>query len=191
MPTISPLRVLLVARHLDAGGVTSHLLTLARALQERGVEVAIASRGAIEEHAPTPNRLEANGIRHFEVPFPVQGRGWCSLPDAVRTQRVLLNVVEQFGPLLLHAHHRAVSPYARFIERRFGFPFIVTLHAVGIPAGWLHRQWSFWGSRTICPSQIVADFLRDAFDVSSERIRVVPHGVDASYFRLPSEEERH
>ena len=64
-------RVLFLAMQLDGGGVTTHMMTLAQGLLARGIEVAIASRGALGEHNLGPAWFEAQGIKFFQVPFPV------------------------------------------------------------------------------------------------------------------------
>ena len=188
-------RVLLLAPLLNGGGVTTHLRTLARGLQEAGADVAIGTRGQVHDHALGPEAFRAQGVPCHLIPFPVPlalSGSRVALPrDALRTSRALVRLVRVFEPDVLHLHGRSLGVYARLVQAACRVPFVSTLHSLQLPAGPLYRLVSFWGARTICVSEEAAGFLRTAFGVPERQIRVIPHGVDTAHFRPPAPAERH
>lgn len=188
-----PRRVLFLARHLGLGGATTHLRTLALGLQAAGVEVQIASRPveiAADAVGLGPDWFTAAGLVHHPLPLPTP-RSLRSLPaDAARTGPALAAVVRRFRPDLLHVHWRSASLYARWVQARFGIPFVTTLHSQQIPSAPWHRALSFWGAGVICVSREAEAFLRRRFTRLPPLITTIPHGVDPTHFRPPEPAER-
>lgn len=103
-------RVLLVARILDSGGVTTHMFTLAKGLMSIGWEVAIDSGGQVGEHSSSPEWFESNGIKHFYIPFPEPSLSFKNIVRVVKAYFDISSVVNKFSPNLIHVHWRATSP---------------------------------------------------------------------------------
>ena len=185
-----PRRVLFLTRVLDSGGVTTHLMTLARGLRARGCEVALASAGAVGAHAHGSAWFEAEGVRTFTVPFLAPSLRGANLAGGLRAFARFDRACAQFRPDLMHVHFRATSPYAEVEHLRRGIPFVSTLHLEGVPAGALYRAGSFWGARAIAISTETREHLQQHFHVPPERLRLVPNGVDACHFHPPSAHER-
>lgn len=183
-------RVLFLAMALDGGGVTTHMMTLAQGLMAQGVEVAIASRGAHGEHHLGPAWFEAEGIKFFRVPFPVPVAPLNIPFDALKTTKVLSDVVSEFRPDLLHLHNRSASPYARWIEHKRGIPFVATHHSLSLSSNPFYRHFTFWGDSVLCVSQESARYLMQRFGVNEERITIIPHGIDVQHFRAATAPER-
>lgn len=181
--------VIFLAKHLDSGGVTTHMMTLAKGLQERGWKVSLVSAGAVGNHHHTPEWFETEGIRHYHFEFvkddPVHTLAWYPI-SLLRFRRI----IDAERPNLLHVHWRSTSLYAKFIELTRGIPFVSTLHSNNIPAGFFFRTVSFWGERAIAISSETREYLKSAFGVSASKIVTIFHGVDTTRFRVPDLEER-
>ncbi|ARA93332.1 hypothetical protein AWN76_009265 [Rhodothermaceae bacterium RA] len=120
-------------------------------------------------------------------PSAADPRSLRSLPaDAARTGPALAAVVRRFRPDLLHVHWRSASLYARWVQARFGIPFVTTLHSQQIPSAPWHRALSFWGAGVICVSREAEAFLRRRFTRLPPLITTIPHGVDPTHFRPPN-----
>lgn len=184
------MRILFLAQYLDSGGVTTHMMTLAKGLMPRGHEVALASHGQLQNHSHGPSWFEANGIKHYFVPFPGIRLGVRNIGCALNSLLATLSAAREFRPDLLHVHFRSTSPYAQAIRLRYGIPFVTTLHLDQIPSSTVFRMLSFWGERAIAISRETRDYLEHEFGVPSNKIRVIYNGVDEQYFRPPTERER-
>lgn len=183
-PSAKP-RVLFLAKYLDSGGVTTHMMTLAQELKERGWEVALASAGTHGEHALGPEWFESHGIKHFSLAYG--SRNPLTLfVQALKT----LRIANDFTPDLLHVHWRVTSGFAKLVQLTSRIPFVSTLHLLGIGEGRFHRLFSYWGQRSIAISSECRDYLHDSFHIAPNRIDLIFNGADARHFRLPTSDER-
>ncbi|BAZ12831.1 glycosyl transferase, group 1 family protein [Calothrix sp. NIES-4071] len=182
-------RVLLVARILDSGGVTTHMFSLAKGLMSIGWEVAIASRGQVGEHSYSPEWFESNGIKHFYIPFPEPSLSFKNIVRVVKAYFDISSVVNTFSPNLIHVHWRATSPYVHLVTLLHKIPYVTSLHLQGIPANFIYKLASFWGNRAIVVSAETSDYLVQKFQIPRSSIRVVHLGVDESYFYPPTQEQ--
>jgi len=185
MNKASPKRVLFLAKYLDSGGVTTHMMTLALGLREAGWEVGIISAGTQGNHELGPHWFASAGIAHFVVPYDSRNP-LTLIRNAART----LRIVREFQPGILHVHWRITSTYAKVVESVLGIPFVSTLHLLGIGESRFHRLFSYWGKRAIAISSECRTYLEDAFRLSPDTIDLIFNGADASYFHLPHPEER-
>ena len=82
---------------------------------------------------------------------------------------------------------------------RYQVPMISTSHLEPIdqdPPSFLRIQLSrlisdLWGDRLIAISREIHQFFKESLQVNSTRIKLVYHGVDSTYFRPSSEDERY
>jgi len=183
-------KVLFLAKHLDSGGVTTHMMALGRGLQERGWEIAIASGGIYGRHDHGPDWFESNGIPHFSVPFPGMGAPVRNVLRAASSLVRSLSVFRRFRPDIVHVHWRVASTHARLAKSLWKIPFVVTLNQHPIPSGPIMRRLSQWGDLTIAVSREAADHLIRGFGVPPDRIRVIHNCVDDKTFRPPTAGDR-
>jgi glycosyltransferase involved in cell wall biosynthesis len=100
--------------------------------------------------------------------------------------RRLEKLIRKEGVDLVHARSRAPAWSAYYAARRCGVPFVTTCH--GVYSGsryWLKRHYNAVmakGDRVIAISDFVAEHLRERYGVKSDRLRVVPRGVDIRQF---------
>jgi len=178
-------RVLFLAKYLDSGGVTTHMMTLAQGLTEQGWDVGVVSAGTFGQHSLGPEWFEAHGIRHFRLDY--DSRNPLTLfAQAFKT----LRVVREFKPGLLHVHWRITSAFAQLVQMALRIPFVSTIHLLGIGEGRFHQLFSYWGQRTIAISSECRDYLEHSFHLAPQNIDLIFNGADAHHFRIPSTGER-
>ncbi|MBI3323702.1 MAG: glycosyltransferase family 4 protein [Candidatus Omnitrophica bacterium] len=167
------MRILQLTSHLNAGGITTTVLTLAERLKQRGHAVMVGSGGGAHE----PD-LRTLGVAHWRLPLhtsaeyslPVAWAGW-QLARRLRSEPVDL----------VHAHTRVAQVVAHGLWTSRRIPYVTTWHGFYRPR--LSRRWSpCTGLLTIAISPPVAYHLKKEFRVPHERIRVIPHGVDVSRY---------
>jgi len=179
-------RVLFLAKYLDSGGVTTHMMTLAQGLAKQGWDVGVVSAGTFGQHARGPEWFQAHGIKHFSVGY--DSRNPLTLfAQAFKTFRV----VREFEPDILHVHWRITSAFAQLVQMAFRIPFVSTIHLLGIGEGPFHQLFSYWGQRTIAISSECRDYLEHSFHLAPQKIDLIFNGADAKHFRIPSTGERH
>jgi L-malate glycosyltransferase len=178
-------RVLFLAKYLDSGGVTTHMMTLAQALTKQGWDVGVISGGTFGQHALGPEWFESQGVQHFRLAYDTRNP-LTLFAQALKTLRVVL----QFKPDLLHVHWRITSAFAQLVQKVLRIPFVSTIHLLGIGEGRFHQLFSYWGQRTIAISSECRDYLESSFHLAPGNIDLIFNGADAHYFRIPSAGER-
>jgi len=178
-------RVLFLAKYLDSGGVTTHMMTLALGLREVGWQVGIISAGTQGNHELGPQWFASAGITHFVIPYDSRNP-LTLLKNAART----LRIAREFQPGILHVHWRITSAYAKVVESVLGVPFVSTLHLLGIGESRFHRLFSYWGKRAIAISSECRTYLEEAFKLSPASIDLIFNGADADFFHAPSAGEK-
>ena len=181
--------VMFLAKHLDSGGVTTHMMTLAKGLQAKGWRVSLVSGGTYGHHSHTPEWFESEGIRHYTLAFVKESVARTLFSFPVSLYR-FTRIVQKERPDLLHVHWRSTSLYAQFVDMMLGIPFVSTLHLNNIPSGPIIGRLSFWGRRAIAISSETRDYLKSAFGVDDSRIETIYLGADATRFRIPEQWER-
>ncbi len=165
------MNVLLLIDALTPGGAETHVVTLARSLASKGHTVSVLSDGgALEE------QLFSVGVRCLHPPCPFGGAAWRGF---WRNLRFLRRLGREQCYDIFHAHTRRTALLLRLMGK---VPFsarVVTCHARFSPR---YRRLSYWGERTIAVSDDLREHLSEAFDVSKERVSVIPNGIDLSEF---------
>jgi len=197
-------RVLFVLGTLwGENGITTHLMTLGKGFKDLGWEVAIASgiantdTDASQEAKNAIDRFKKQEIQHFEINFTSLGN-LINIVSMGKTVQQLSSIVHQFSPDVIHLHSLSIAPYVKLIAVRYGIPMVSTSHlepqilnpSIGIKK--LINQWiaPMWGDRLIAISREIQAFFETSLQVGN-RVRRVHHGIDESYFRPPTDEERH
>ncbi len=89
---------------------------------------------------------------------------------------------------LIHAHSRAAAWSSRYAAKRCGIPFVTTFH--GVYRGSTHflkRRYNrimARGERVIAVSEHVADHIRERYGVATDRVRIIPRGIDLDAFAI-------
>ncbi len=174
------MKVLLLCDRLDAGGVETHIASLARELARLGVEVTLASGGGRMAEA-----LLGEGFDHIPLPLPTHRP-----LSLLRARLQIKGLVRAKGFHILHAHTRLTALLLRGCEKwrnpDGSHPrSAVTAHAC-FGGGPLLRRLSHWGGITLAVSEDIAHALKTAYRVTDDRLAVIPNGIDLSLFSPPA-----
>ncbi|MCD8143978.1 MAG: glycosyltransferase family 4 protein [Oscillospiraceae bacterium] len=164
-------KVLMALNRLDIGGAETHVAELSLELQRRGWEVILASNGG----AYVP-KLEAAGMRHFQV--PMSRRSW---GDIHASQKQMEQIIREEKPDIVHAHARIPGYVCGRVQSKLDFPFVTTAHWV-FHTNFLLNRITNWGQRTIAVSEDIKSYLIENYGVPAEHITVTINGIDTSTF---------
>jgi len=131
------------------GGIETHVLELARAIDDYGLQVAVVF---IKDHGPHPLRaaLCEAGVATF------------SLTGSFAS---LLSSIRELRPLLLHSHGYKAGIYCCAAARMTGSAHVTTYHSGDPGSGklaifdWLHRQTSRLNAVNLAVSEEIAERL--------------------------------
>ena len=163
--------VLQVLPSLVTGGVERGTIEMAQALVAAGWQAVVASSGG-----PLVREIERAGARHVMLPLASKN------PLVLRANiNRLVEVIERHTIDIVHARSRAPAWSALWAARRTGRHFVTTFHnAYGAGSRLKHIYNSVMakGERVIAISEFVGAHVAQVYGVSSDRLRVVPRGVD-------------
>lgn len=165
------LTVLLALMALSAGGAETHVVSLAKELSSRGVNVLVASHGG-----RLTSDLEGSGIRHFTMPLDKK-----SPFSLVYSVKGISEIVKKYNVDIIHAHARIPAWVCHWVEYLTGCPYITTSHGI-YSTSWGMDYLSTWGKRTIAVSEDVKAHLVKNFKVDPGIIHVIPNGIDLKKF---------
>jgi glycosyltransferase involved in cell wall biosynthesis len=208
-PQISPPnsrkpRVLFVLGTLWGGnGIVSHLKTLSLGLRLRGIEVAVvsgiasANSDVYAQAMATVEDFRSQGIEYFIAPFSGDSlvKQLSMLPEVLKS---LSTIVQDFQPTIIHLHSLSVIPYIHLLRLRHKIPFVSTCHMEPSPSAsksrmirLIHRIMpNLFGDRFIAISSDLQQIFEKSLHVPATNVELIYHGIDSSYFRPPSIEEK-
>lgn len=175
------MNILYLTNHLNVGGITSYLFSLAKGMKKRGHRVYLASgRGRL---IPL---FVAAGIEHLSVPLETKSE---ISPRLLLSKFSLRRYIRAKNIDIIHANTRVTQVLSYSLQARLGVPFISTCH--GFFKKRLFRMiFPCWGERVIAISQAVKEHLANDFKVAPGRIRVIPNGIDLDKFIMPPRQAR-
>jgi glycosyltransferase involved in cell wall biosynthesis len=174
-------RVLHVQKVKGIGGSERHLLSLLPGLAARGDDVAIVVLTPGAETQPFFDAAGAAGIETIRIPVggdvdprPIAGIG---------------RAIARFRPDVVHTHLVHADLWGQLAARRVSTPAVRTAHNVQAfsrrePVRSAVRLSSRLARRTIAISEHVATFLRRYRLAPTDRIEVVPYGVDLGCYPI-------
>lgn len=168
------MKVLILANHLNIGGITVYILNLCRAFHgKNGMEIVVASRGGDQE-----KELAALGVEHIFLPLTTK----CEVsPKVFFSFCQLKKIVMQEGVDVIHANTRVTQVLAALLSRATRKPYLSTCHGYFKPR--ISRKiLPCWGRRVIAISDQVRSHLIDDFHVSPDKIDVIYNGIDCARF---------
>ncbi len=188
--THQPLRILHLTYASDAGGLSRHVIDLARASRVAGHHVEFAGDVGVWQ-----DQFDAQRLTYHRVPLKSGAIGFY---NSFRSLRKL----PPFD--LIHAHYRRATLLGRALQRSWKSndehikqnsvlkvcPLVVTLHLSHINVGGWRRWFSDFGDHTIAASNDARKWLESDARVPADRISVIPHGIDCSNFPLRTQVDR-
>ena len=175
------MQILLLANHLNAGGITSYLMTLSRGLVKAGHHVVIVTSGG-----DLVSGLESAGIRHAPMNLRIKSE---IHPLIFLFLPRLLKLIKEERIDIIHAQTRVTAMLAALASRWSGVPYVTTCHGYFNPH-FGRRIVPLWGRRTIAISRPVAEHLVCELGVSSDCVDLVPNGINLATFYPASESRR-
>jgi glycosyltransferase involved in cell wall biosynthesis len=174
------MKILHITTHLNRGGITSYISSLAVGMQKKGHTVIVASSSG--EHKEF---LLNNNIQHVDIPLLTKSE---VSPLVLISYFVLKKFIANNPIDIIHAHTRVSQVLAWFLSKKFKIPFVTTCHGFFKPR-WHRRRFPCWGDKTIAISREVKRHLIFEFKVDEKSIKLVHNGIDLKKFRNYSSEE--
>lgn len=174
------MRILYLANHLNIGGITSYILSLACGMKARGHTVYVASGGGRME-----DDLRRRGIVCMRAPLNTKSE---VSPRLLLSFFKLLPYLKKNGIDLVHCNTRVTQVLGCLLERASGTAHISTCH------GFFKRRASrllfpCWGRKVIAISEAVREHLIRDFRVNPKDIAVIHNGIDAERFVVGVKED--
>ena len=172
--------VLQLLPRLMTGGVERGTIDIALALQAAGHIPLVVSYGG-----PMVSELEQAGIEH--ITMPVHSKN----PFRMHfNAEQLVHIIKERKINIIHARSRAPAWSAAEAASRTGIAFLTTFHgtytlgpfAIKKPYNRIMTR----GNRVIAISNFIAMHLQKVYGITSERISIIPRGIDNSNFNLTS-----
>jgi len=167
--------VLQVLPALGQGGAERGCVDVAAAIVQGGGTALVASEGG-----PLLHELTRAGAIH--IPMPLDSKN----PLAIRANaHRLAALITRYDVDIVHARSRAPAWSARAAARRTGRPFLTTFHGTYNEQGYLKHLYNSImakGDLVIAISEHIADLIIARYDISPERVRLIPRGIDLEFF---------
>ncbi|MFH1641255.1 MAG: glycosyltransferase family 4 protein [Candidatus Omnitrophota bacterium] len=169
------MNILYLTNHINAGGITSYVLSLAKGLKARGHDVYIAA----SDKGQLLDKFILEGINY--IPIPLKTKSEAS-PKVLISFFILMKTMKEKGIDIIHSNTRVTQVLAYFLGRHAHKPYVSTCH------GFFKRRFSrrifpCWGAKVIAISQQVKEHLIRDFGVKENRVRLIHNGVDIDDFR--------
>jgi glycosyltransferase involved in cell wall biosynthesis len=156
---------------LRSGGVERGTVDVARALTSAGWNAVVVSAGG-----PMVHELNRAGATHIELPIGAKNPlKWRANFDQ------LVDLTFKHNVDILHARSRAPAWIGWRAARKRTLPFVTTFHgrySDSNPLKKIYNSVMSRGDRVIAISHYIADEITRRYDVGSDRLRVIPRGVD-------------
>jgi glycogen(starch) synthase len=176
------------------GGLARHVRKLAEALVRAGASVDVLTRGVARDREGGAE--EVSGVMVHRVPEPSWPRDLDRFVAWVEKMNAdMLAAGESLGEEtrydLVHGHDWLVAHASAALADRLDVPYVTTIHATehGRHQGWVHEQpqahihsvesWmACRADAVIVCSYYMRGHAADIFDISEQRIAVIPNGID-------------
>ncbi|MFN7169657.1 MAG: glycosyltransferase family 4 protein [Candidatus Omnitrophota bacterium] len=169
------MRIILLTNHLNAGGITTYVLFLAKGLKERGHQVKVVSRGG-----ERLKDLERWGIEHIFLNLFTKSEVSLKIYQA---KRKLCSILKKEDVDLLHPQTRITRIIAEYIQNKLNIPFVTTAHGF-YKKRLSHKIFPCWGKKVIAISNAVKEDLIRKFNLPDNRIKVIYNGVSIEKFKM-------
>jgi len=167
------MNILLMTTHLNAGGITSYLVSLARGLRAQGHAVTLASSGGNRQED-----FDRLGVRQIILPIKTKSEADVRIYGPLF---YLAGLVKENHIDVIHAQTRVTQVMGCLLSRLTKKPYVTTCHGFFTPR-WFRRLVPCWGDHTIAISPAVKEHLEGDFHLSPNQISVIRNGIDVADF---------
>jgi glycosyltransferase involved in cell wall biosynthesis len=161
--------ILYLTNHLNIGGITSYVLTLAEGLKQRGHNVYISSSGG----AVLPEFINAN-INYIRLPIKTKSE---ISPKILISLFKLFKIIKEKDIDVIHANTRVTCVLASLTRYFSGCPYVSTCHGF-FKQRFFRKVFPCWGKRIIAISESVKGHLINDFKVDDKKIAVIHNGIN-------------
>jgi len=175
------MNILYLTNHLNIGGISSYVLTLARGLKLRGHNVYIASSGG-----ELLSRFIQEEIVY--IPIPIRTKQEVS-PKILMSAFRLIPQIREKNIDIIHSNTRVTQVLGCLIHRYSHIPYVSTCHGF-FKKRFFRKAFPCWGLKVIAISEAVEEHLKIDFKVKEKDIRVIHNGIDLDRFREQRTENR-
>ncbi|MCA9407464.1 MAG: glycosyltransferase family 4 protein [Candidatus Omnitrophica bacterium] len=175
------MKILLLTTHINAGGITSYLLTLCKGLIKNNCQVHLVSSGGDKEQ-----QFLDMGVKLFTIDLKTKSE--LSLKIYWNIPRLRRYINEQ-NINIIHAQTRVTQVLAFWLSRFTNIIFVSTCH--GFFKVRLSRKiFPCWGQGVIAVSSAVQEHLVRDFKIDSKIISLIPNGIDLTQFSILNRTEK-
>ena len=166
-----PYAIVHLLNRWELGGVRTHVMDLARAFRDRGMNVRIAAWDGGAQHLAR--------VPFLDLPLYRRGGRSKSVSGFFRSVSILRRFIHESGPTLIHMHSRYVTPLAALAARRLPVSRVYTAHNTFTDLGFL----PWYPVPIICPSPSAeAAFRLHVRSAPGHSLALIPHGVRIQTF---------
>ena len=164
------MRIVQLVPAMEQGGVERGIVEINRALVAAGHENLVISAGG-----RLVGQLQRDGAR--TVTLDVKSKN--PLMYFARA-RALRRVLADVRPDVVVAHSRVPAWLFVWANRTLRLPWITFAHGANSISKYSRVMTA--GDVTVTPSRYIADYLKDAYGIGEEKLRVIPRAIDRSRF---------
>ncbi|MDO8661941.1 MAG: glycosyltransferase family 4 protein [Candidatus Omnitrophota bacterium] len=175
------MNILFITNHLNTGGITSYVFTLASGLRKRGHNLYIASSGG--ERAL---KFKEAGIDYISIPMRTKKE--ISL-KIIFSLIKLSSIIRKNKIDIVHSHSRTTQVLGCLLGKITKARHIFTCHGF-FKRRLLRRTFPCWGEKVIAISEQVREHLVKDFKLDEKKIVVIHNGIDVDRFRRQKTEDR-
>lgn len=160
---------------MQSGGVERGTIEIAEAIIAKGWRAVVASEGG-----RMADELQRKKAEHITLPLATKNpfKIW-------RNAAKLTSLIQREDISLIHARSRAPAWSAYLAAKRTGIPFVTTFHGTYNFKSKLKKRYNSVmtrGDLVIAISTHIAKHLRQEYEVSGSKIRLIPRGADRRRF---------
>ncbi|MCF7870863.1 MAG: glycosyltransferase family 4 protein [Candidatus Omnitrophica bacterium] len=166
------MRVLQVLPHLNIGGITTYVYTLAKYLLKNDIEVAVCSAGGNQEH-----RFKQLGIKTYRIPIKTKNE---LSPKVAASALRLSQIHKQFSYDLLHSHTRVTQVASQLTSLFTKIPHIANFHGFykKNKTRKIRKIIKAHGKYSIAITPLVKNDLINYFGANPKKIKTILSGID-------------
>lgn len=166
------MQVLQVLPHLNIGGITTYVYTLAKYLLKKGIGVAVCSSGGNQE-----DRFKELGVKLYRIPIKTKNE---LSPKIIATAIKLSKIHKQFPYNILHSHTRVTQVASQLNSLFTKIPHVANFHGFyeKNKTRKIRKIIKAQGKYSIAITPIVKDDLINYFSANSKKIKTILSGID-------------
>jgi len=172
------MNILILSTHLNTGGISSYIMTLAKGLNRQNHCVFVATSGGdrVEE-------LKKYGAEHIELNIRTKSE---LNPKIYFSIGKISRFIEEEKIDIIHTNTRITQVMGVLLSKTAKKKHVATCHGF-FKTRFFRKIFSCWGDRTIAISKEVKEHLMKDFQIDERKISLIHNGLDLEQFVVPDE----